>query len=197
MKIPDIIEIAYKVIKAFEKIGIVYHIGGSLASSAFCIPRATLDADIVADIKSEQVSEIEALLKGEFYISTEMIQNAIRYQSSFNLIHLETLFKVDIFILKHRPFDIQAFARRVQKTVSEDISQKLFFATPEDVILHKLEWYKEGGKVSDRQWSDIIGILRVQGSQLDIPYLDQWAQELRVSNLLKQALDEVGLFGKQ
>ena len=102
MKIPDIIEIAYKVIKAFEKIGIVYHIGGSLASSAFGIPRATLDADIVADIKSEQVSEIEALLKGEFYISTEMIQNAIRYQSSFNLIHLETLFKVDVFILKHR-----------------------------------------------------------------------------------------------
>ncbi|OHB99492.1 MAG: hypothetical protein A3G70_08200 [Planctomycetes bacterium RIFCSPLOWO2_12_FULL_39_13] len=197
MKIPDIIEIAYKVIKAFEKIGIVYHIGGSLASSAFGIPRATLDADIVADIKSEQVSEIEALLKGEFYISTEMIQNAIRYQSSFNLIHLETLFKVDVFILKHRSFDIQAFARRVQKTVSEHIPQKLFFSTPEDVILHKLEWYKEGGKVSDRQWSDIIGILRVQGSQLDIPYLDQWARELSVSTLLKQALVEAGLFGKQ
>ena len=130
MKIPDIIEIAHKVIKAFEKIGIIYHIGGSLASSAFGIPRATLDADIVADIRSEQVSEIEALLKGEFYISTEMIQNAIRYQSSFNLIHLETLFKIDIFILKHRPFDKQAFARRVQKTVSEDTSQKLFFSTP-------------------------------------------------------------------
>lgn len=194
MKIPDILEIAYKVIKAFEKIGIVYHIGGSLASSAFGIPRATLDADIVADIKSEQVSEIGALLKGEFYISTEMIQNAIRYQSSFNLIHLETLFKVDIFILKHRPFDIQSFARRVQKTVSEHLPQKLYFSTPEDVILHKLKWYKEGGKVSDRQWSDIIGILRVQGSQLDIPYLNQWAKALSVSHLLKKAIAEAGQY---
>lgn len=194
MKIPDIIEIAYKVIKAFEKIGIAYHIGGSLASSAFGIPRATLDADIVADIKSEQVSEIETLLKGEFYISTEMIQNAIRYQSSFNLIHLETLFKVDVFILKHRPFDIQAFARRAQKTVSEHISQKLFFPAPEDVILHKLEWYKEGGKVSDSQWNDILGILKVQGTQLDMQYLNKWAGELNVSHLLKKAIDEAGQY---
>jgi len=102
----------------------------------------------------------------------------------FNLIHFETLFKVDIFILKHRSFDLQAFARRVQKTVSEDTSQKLFFATPEDIILHKLEWYKEGGKVSDRQWNDVIGILKIQGLQLDIPYINQWAKELSVSNLL-------------
>ena len=192
MKTPDIIEVACKVVKVFEKIGVAYHIGGSLASSAFGIPRATLDADIVADIKPDQVSKMEEFLKEEFYIDTEMIQNAIQYQSAFNLIHLETLFKVDIFVLKHRPFDLQAFARRVQKIVSEDTSQKLFFATPEDIILHKLKWYKEGGKVSDRQWNDVIGILKVQGAQLDMSYLKQWAKELSVSTLFKQAIVEAG-----
>ena len=160
MKTPDIIEVTFKVVNVFEKLGIPYYLGGSLASSAFGIPRATLDADIVADIKSEQVAYMEELLKREFYIDTEMINHAILHKSSFNLIHLEMLFKIDIFILKDRPFDRQVFIRRVQRAVSEDASQKLFFAAPEDIILHKLEWYKAGGEISDRQWNDVLGILK-------------------------------------
>lgn len=191
MKTPDIIEIAFKVVNVFEKLGIPYYLGGSLASSAFGIPRSTLDADIVADIKSEQVVYMEKLLKREFYIDTEMINHAILHKSSFNLIHLEMLFKIDIFILKDRPFDRQVFIRRVQRAVSEDASQKLFFAAPEDIILHKLEWYKAGGEVSDRQWNDVLGILKVQGTHLDMSYLNKWAKGLGISDLLKKALDIV------
>jgi len=193
MKTPDIIEVTFKVVNVFEKLGIPYYLGGSLASSAFGIPRATLDADIVADIKSEQVAYMEELLKREFYIDTEMINHAILHKSSFNLIHLEMLFKIDIFILKDRPFDRQVFIRRVQRAVSEDASQKLFFAAPEDVILHKLEWYKTGGEVSDRQWNDVLGILKVQGTHLDVSYLNKWAKGLGISDLLKKALDEAGM----
>jgi len=193
MKTPDIIEVTFKVVNVFEKLGIPYYLGGSLASSAFGIPRATLDADIVADIKSEQVAYMEELLKREFYIDTEMINHAILHKSSFNLIHLEMLFKIDIFILKDRPFDRQVFIRRVQRAVSEDASQKLFFAAPEDVILHKLEWYKAGGEVSDRQWNDVLGILKVQGTHLDVSYLNKWAKGLGISDLLKKALDEAGM----
>lgn len=193
MKTPDIIEVTFKVVNVFEKLGIPYYLGGSLASSAFGIPRSTLDADIVADIKSEQVAYMEELLKREFYIDTEMINHAILHKSSFNLIHLEMLFKIDIFILKDRPFDRQVFIRRVQRAVSEDASQKLFFAAPEDIILHKLEWYKAGGEVSDRQWNDVLGILKVQGTHLDMSYLNKWAKGLGISDLLKKALDEAGM----
>jgi hypothetical protein len=195
MKLPDIIEVTLKVVKVFEELGIAYHIGGSLASSAFGIARSTLDVDIVADIKPEQASDIYENLRGEFYVDPEMIINAIQKESSFNLIHLETLFKVDIFPLKNHPFDQQAFQRRLQKSFSEDASQQLFFATPEDIILHKLVWYKTGEEVSDRQWIDVQGVLKVQGDQLDMAYLNHWAKELGVSELLKKAIDESGILG--
>jgi hypothetical protein len=193
MKLPDIIEVTLKVIKVFEKVGIAYHIGGSLASSAFGMARSTLDVDIVADIKPEQADEIYESLKAEFYVDSEMIINAIQKESSFNLIHLETLFKVDIFPLKRLPFDQQAFSRRLKKAFSEDASRQIFFATPEDIILRKLTWYKAGEEVSDRQWNDVLGVLKVQGDQLDMIYLKYWARELSVSELLKKAIDESGI----
>jgi hypothetical protein len=195
MKLPDIIEVTLKVIKVFEKLGIAYHIGGSLASSAFGIARSTLDVDIIAEIKPEQASDISENLREEFYVDSETILNAIQKQSSFNLIHLETLFKVDIFPLKNYPFDQQAFSRRLRKAISEDTSQQLFFATPEDIVLHKLSWYKVGAEVSDRQWNDVQGVLKVQGDQLDMAYLNHWAKELSVSELLEKAIDESGILG--
>jgi hypothetical protein len=193
MKPPDIIAVTSKVVNVFEKLDIAYHIGGSLASSAFGIARATLDVDIVAEIKPEQASDIFESLKEEFYIDADRIIDAIQRRSSFNLIHLETMFKVDIFILKDRPFDRQAFLRRFQKAVSEDESQQLFFPTPEDIILNKLEWYKADGKISDRQWSDVLGVLKVQGTGLDMSYLKRWSEELSIANLLKKAIDEAGI----
>ena len=193
MKPPDIIEVTLKVVKVFEKLDIAYHIGGSLASSAFGIARSTLNVYIVANIKPEQASDISENLREEFYVDSEMILSAIQKQSSFNLIHLETLFKVDIFPLKNHPFDQQAFSRRLQKAISEDASNQIFFATPEDIILHKLTWYKAGEGVSDRQWNDVQGVLKVQGDQLDMSYLKEWAKELSVSALLEKAIDEAGI----
>jgi len=193
MKPPDIIEVTLKVVKVFEKLNITYYIGGSLASSAFGVARATLDVDVVADITLEKASFIEEFLKEEFYVDIEMIRNAIHQQSYFNLIHLETIFKIDVFILKNLPFYQQAFSRRIQKATSEDTSQKLFFATPEDIILSKLEWYKSGKEASDRQWNDILGVLKVQGSQLDKTYLEHWAEELSVSRLLEKAFSDAGI----
>ncbi len=100
---------------------------------------------------------------------------------------------MDIFPLKNHPFDRQAFSRRLQKAISEDASNQIFFATPEDIILHKLTWYKAGEGVSDRQWNDVQGVLKVQGDQLDMSYLNHWAKELSVSVLLEKAIDEAGI----
>lgn len=190
MKSPDIFQVTLKVLEVFEKLNIPYYIGGSLASSAFGVPRATLDVDLVADIRPEDATVISQLLDDEFFIDVDMILKAIQDRSSFNIIHLETMFKIDIFILKERAFDQMAFSRRVQKSLSEESSRKFIFATPEDIMLNKLEWYQAGGNVSGRQWNDIIGVLKVQGRQLDFAYLRRWANKLGISSLLKRAIDE-------
>lgn len=139
------IQITLKVVTVFERLGIHYLIGGSLASAVHGIVRATMDADLVADIKPTQVSSVVTSFEGEFYIDGEMILDAIQHASSFNLIDLETMFKVDVFILKQRTFDINQMQRRISQSVG-DASEDRFFSTAEDIILAEMEWFRAGGK---------------------------------------------------
>ena len=193
MRAPDIIEVASKVIEVFEKLNIGYYIGGSLASSAFGVARSTLDIDIVAEVKGAHASTLERILKKEFYVDLDLIQRAIEKQSSFNLVHLETMFKIDVFIIKEQAFHRQVFSRRTKKSVSEDISKQLYFATPEDIVLLKLDWYKSGGQSFEQQWRDVLGVIKVQGTKLNMDYLKHWADELSILDLLNKALEEAGV----
>ncbi len=178
------------VTKSFEYLQIPYLVGGSMASALYGVARSTLDADIVADIRLEQVRELVAALGADFYADDELISSAIEHRSSFNLIHLNTMFKVDVFIRKDRPFDQSQLDRRVEQVLATNPEQKAFIATAEDTILAKLEWYRMGGEVSDRQWRDILGVLKVQASRLDLDYLQNWADNLTVADLLQRALKE-------
>ncbi|MGZ3646137.1 MAG: hypothetical protein ACXVCM_20065 [Ktedonobacteraceae bacterium] len=121
-----------------------------------------------------------------------MIRDAIKRRSSFNVIHLETMLKVDVYIPKSRPFD-QEELRRVQQEVLLEGTRPLKVASPEGTILNKLEGYRMGGEVSDRQWNDILGVLKVQGTHLDMSYLQGWAVNLKVADLLERALVDAGL----
>jgi len=188
MKKPDILAALDPVVKAFEKIGVSYYLGGSVASSAYGIARATLDVDLVADLKTQHVNSLTEMLKSDYYIDKEMILDAIKRHSSFNLIHLETMLKVDIFIIKDRPYDGVAFQRKRKDTLDEEQGAAEFYlASPEDIILNKLEWFQMGGKVSERQWHDVLGIMKVQRELMDKEYLRRWAKELGISDLLEQA----------
>jgi hypothetical protein len=182
--------VTLRVVEVFDRLGIPYLIGGSLASAVYGVYRATLDVDLVADIQSDQISQLVELLKDEFYIDPEMILDAIQHTASFNLIHLETMFKVDVFILKKRPFDQNQMQRRILHLIGEGPSERAYFSTAEDIILAKLEWFRAGGEVSDRQWSDIIGVIKIQASQIDSMYLQQWAGKLGLKDLLQRALQE-------
>ncbi len=173
-----------------EQLGIPYAVGGSLASSLHGVMRSTLDVDIVADMKLEHIPPLVAALSKEFYADDEMMRDAIERHSSFNLIHYETAFKVDIFIRKTRAFDQMQLERRRISVIATDPEQSVYVVSPEDIILAKLEWYRLGGEVSDRQWRDVLGVLKTRAGDLDLAYLRQWAGELKVSDLLERVLSD-------
>ncbi len=182
------------VIEVFEQLGVLYHIGGSVASSIYGILRATIDADLIADLRLEHVRPLVIQLQTDYYIDEDMIRDAIKRRSSFNVIHLDTMLKVDVYIPKSRSFD-QEELRRAQQEVLLEGTRPFNVASPEGTILNKLEWYRMGGEVSDRQWNDILGVLKVQGTSLDMDYLQKWSANLKVTDLLERALVDAGLKG--
>lgn len=182
------VEVTFKVTSVLEQLGVPYLIGGSLASTLYGMVRTTQDSDIVAEMRPEHIHAFVAALQDEFYIDDEMIASAIRRNSSFNIIHRETIFKVDVFVPRPSPF-LQSQLNRAQRqtfTFANTISAK--FASPEDTVLAKLEWYRLGGETSERQWRDILGVLKTRAGQLDLDYLRKWAAEINVTDLLERAL---------
>ena len=180
------------VIEVFDQLGVLYHIGGSVASSIYGILRATIDADLIADLRLEHVRSLVIQLQTDYYIDEDMIRDAIKRRGSFNVIHLDTMLKVDVYIPKFRSFD-QEELRRAQQEVLLEGTRPFNIASPEGTILNKLEWYRMGGEVSDRQWNDILGVLKVQGMHLDMDYLKKWSANLKVTDLLERALVDAGL----
>jgi hypothetical protein len=138
----------------------------------------------------DHVDAFVKALESAFYVDKEMISVGISQRTSFNLVHLETMFKVDIFLPKNRPFDQQQFARRVKRVIDKDSGREVYFASPEDTILAKLEWFRRGGEVSEIQWGDIKAILQQRSDQLDLKYMKGSANGLKISDLLKRSLEE-------
>jgi hypothetical protein len=194
MSSPDFQTILGSVISALEGLKIPYFLGGSVASSAMGLPRATLDIDIVADIPPAQAPRLADAFGDAFYVDKDQIAAAIERRSAFNIIHSGTAHKVDIFILKDRDYDREALSRRRQVLLFEgERSLRCYLPSPEDIILSKLEWYENGGRVSERQWLDVQGVMKVQGTRLDKAYLKKWALTLSISELLESALLEAGI----
>lgn len=184
------VEVTLKVTNVFEKLGIPYLIGGSLASTLHGMVRTTQDSDIVAEMHLEHLQPFVRALQDDFYIDEEMIAESIQRNSSFNIIHRETMFKVDVFIPRPRPYLQAQLARAQRQTFSLDTEISAKFASPEDTILSKLEWYRMGGEVSDRQWRDILGVIKTRAGELDLDYMHNWAAELNVSDLLERVLKQ-------
>lgn len=184
-------EVIQEVAAVLARLQIVYAVGGSWASSLLGKPRLTNDADMIVEPFPGKEEDFCASFDEDYYVSLPMIQDAIKRRSSFNIIHWPSGFKVDLFIRKQRPFEASVLARRQVYSLPE--GQSLTLVSAEDVILLKMEWYRLGGGTSERQWDDILGVFHVQADRLDQAYLDHWAADLGVNDLLERARRESGV----
>lgn len=174
-----------------ERLGIPYHVGGSVASSAHGMYRASADIDFVIDPSREQLEALARALEPAFYVSRPAMAEAFSSRSTFNAIHDETSFKIDFFMKGTTPFDAEELRRSIRLAVGDERGSVVLLKSPEDTILRKLEWFRRGGEVSERQWQDVLSILAAARGSLDEAHLERWARELGVSDLLERARSEI------
>jgi hypothetical protein len=193
VKPPEILDALAPVVEALGALGVAYYVGGSLASSAHGVPRASLDVDLLAELRPEHVAFLCRRLEDGYYLDPDRIRDAVERRRSFNLIHLATMFKVDVFVSTGRPFDREALSRVRSELLGEGEGARAFaLVSPEDIVLVKLEWFRRGGETSERQWSDVQGVLKVHAGRLDGAYLERWADALGVADLLERARNTAG-----
>jgi hypothetical protein len=175
-----------------DKLEIPYSVGGSVASSFHGVPRMTMHVDLVTDLRRDQADELVALLHPDFYVDASAISDAIIRGLSFNVIHVASAYKFDLFPLRKDEYGRAEFERRhfagIRIFGPEPIECAV--ATAEDTILRKLEWYRAGGETSERQWNDVRGIRKVSGAKLDLAYMRHWARYVEVDDLLERLLSE-------
>jgi hypothetical protein len=190
MMLPEPVAVTLQVTAVLEKLGIPYLVVGSLASTIYGMIRTTLDSDLVAELRPENVNSFVLALENEFYLDEEMIADSVEHHTSFNIIHRVSMFKVDIFIPQMVPFIKEQLSRACRQVLATEPRVEAMVATAEDTLLAKLDWYRMGGCVSERQWGDVLGILKIQAGRLDLDYLDKWAGELTLGDLLERALTQ-------
>jgi hypothetical protein len=191
MAVSDPLEVAFQVGRALDQLGVAWFLGGSLASSIQGEPRATNDIDLVADLDEARARQLGPLLGPEYSVDTDELLAAVRARRSSNLFYLPYVTKIDLFVCGASAFDRSELQRRIRLNVRSGCS--LWVKSPEDSILRKLVWYRAGGEVSSQQFRDVVGTLRVSAAVLDRTYLGQWAEDLKVEDLLARAESEAAI----
>ena len=183
-------EAAVTLFQTLDRLGIIYALGGSFASSLHGVARATQDIDVVIDLHAGQVKDLYKALAPQFYLDESAMFGALGRGNSFNVIHFESGLKIDLFVAARHPLGPDQLAhRRLEATAlfgGEPIEVSVISAA--DILLAKLLWYQEGGCVSERQWNDLLNLVRVQGDRLDRQYLAVQAKRLGVTHLLVRLL---------
>lgn len=174
-----------------EELGIGYAIGGSIASSVYGRIRFTQDADVTVEPFDDKVEKFYKEVKSNFYIGETAMYEPLSQRKSFNVIHIASAFKIDVFIRKDAQFNKQILDRRRLLKLDDSIERLFCVVSPEDIVLLKLQWYRKGGRSSEKQWQDVLGVLRVQKDQLGTEYLKKWADTLGVKALFDNAMSEI------
>ncbi len=168
-----------------KDLGVRYVVGGSYASSIHGEPRATRDCDFLIDMDPSLASRMVEAFQNDFYVSQTSVEEALALKRSFNLIHLKSGFKIDLFVSQGRDYDLERLERGLEFKID---GQSIVISTAEDTVLSKLEWYSLSP--TDQQWRDVLGVLLVQAGKLDLGYLRFWSRDLGLTALLDKALRE-------
>ncbi len=191
---PDIVLVIKHITSKLDNLGIAYIIGGSIGSSALGKYRLTNDIDLVVDIAYGQISPFVQEFRAEYYVEPDTLRSAVEHLSTFSILHLESMVKADFFVKERSQWSDSVWNRRkIIRMESPDAIVDVYVPSAEDMILQKLRWYRLGREVSDRQWSDVLGVLEVQAELIDSAYLQFWAKNLGISDLLSRALTELGI----
>jgi hypothetical protein len=195
VELPDPIEVAASITRTLENLGVRYLIGGSLASSVHGEPRSTNDVDLLVDFRAEHIRPFVEAIRGDYYINEPAVQEAVGSGHHFNVIHMDAAVKVDLFLAGNDPFDLERLEVRQPLRLPTEPESLVYVDTAEHSVLRKLEWYRRGGEASERQWRDVVAILRIQGPRLDRSRLSLWAPRLGISDLLERAFQEAAEVG--
>jgi len=182
-------ELLQRIVETLDCLDISYLVTGSVAAMAYGEPRLTNDIDIVAAIEERHVAGLIAAFPAtEFYLSEETIREAIRHRTQFNIIHPSSGLKVDIILRKDTPFDESRFGRIRRIRPAESYTAN--FAAPEDIIIMKMQYYRDGG--SEKHLGDIAGILKISREDVDTAYVADWSRRLGLTDIWEIILKRVG-----
>jgi len=174
------IDIVRDISRRFEQAGIAYMLTGSMAMNYYAQPRMTRDIDVVIAIGPEDVGRVAALFRPDYYVSEENIRESLAHESIFNLIHQESVIKVDCIIRKGTEYRREEFERRERISILDFTT---FIVSKEDLIISKLFWAKNSH--SEIQLADVQNLL---ATGCDAAYLQRWTRELDLDNLVKECL---------
>jgi hypothetical protein len=181
----DPVAIALDVGARLDRLGVLWLVGGSLASSVHGEPRATQDVDIVVALRAGHVKSLAKALDRDYYVDIDEIRAAVKAAGSFNAIHFASAIKADFFVAGDDAFEAERLANRLSVAMPGGV---LYVDTAEHTVLRKLEWYRREGEVSERQWRDVQAIVRIQGDRLDRERLRHWGDRLGVADLLDRCI---------
>ncbi|MEQ1632415.1 MAG: hypothetical protein ABL997_08585 [Planctomycetota bacterium] len=189
---PDAIAAATSLARSFEQFQVRYVLGGSMASTSYGEPRSTLDADFAADLNLSHFEAWADEVEKDFLFDREWARAEVASRGSFQLLHRTSLVRVDVFVPAWTGLDLWKWEQRKRLVLGAG-GQAIDVTSAEGIVLQKLRWYEAGGRSSDRQWRDVVGVLSQQRSRLDRPALAQWAKQLQLESLLQRALRDAGL----
>ena len=194
--IEDPIKFARKIADLLEPLTISYMVGGSVASSLLGENRFSEDLDLVIDIDVSQMQPLIQAFERKFYISEVAVEETFyspEPTKSFNIVDFLSVEKADIFIAKSDPFSRSKMARHQLYPLPDESVPPIYISSAEDIVLQKLTWRQINRNESQKQWRDILGVLKTQGERLNFDYLWQWAETLDVLDDLDKAFTEAGL----
>jgi hypothetical protein len=190
---PGALEVAVEAAHLFERLEIPYVIVGSVASSIHGEPRATLDIDVTLHLRAGEIALVAGALGHHFHIEESALRDAVATGHPCNAIHRVSHVKLDLYVKASQGIHAEELRRAWTVRLTGEEGSEVRVASPEDTVLQKLAWYRKGGEVSDRQWRDVLGVLKTRGDRLERDYLAEWSVELGVADLLRRALLEAGL----